>query len=425
MRWASSLNLFHKQPEKKPAVLDVAPVSKDKGKEKMTSILDDVDENAFAPLTQRATRSDSTNSNSYPFPFDEETLGESSFADRYPRWGSSSTPSNSSSTPISTADDVLDDFVLVEDVLSTSHKRRKEERERRKLESEAVFLFHVNIYDIVWFLYDGFDFERRFESSLSTSIRKSGIPSTSNTPPVLTHLPSTTTSSSSPSLHLTRSKPRTIPMTNTRERFSHPYLLESNSFEKKDPSLTETSSWSSRSDQSSDNIFGSPRLSSSTVNIKSSKNVSVEIRVKNVKLDYATFPDGHSFACFKSLSIWDLEVLDRVRTSVWKTFLSIRKPDGEESRARSGFLFKSELASVRVNNDQSEEQRLKMDIQPLRLFIDQDTLNFLLTFFASQPVDSRVDKSSSSSLSSSFSAVDSTFFRMLSLFFHSLNSLCM
>ncbi|RKP14359.1 ATG C terminal domain-containing protein [Piptocephalis cylindrospora] len=76
----------------------------------------------------------------------------------------------------------------------------------------------------------------------------------------------------------------------------------------------------------------------------------------------------------------DVQVLDRVPTSVWKKFMTRMRGVYEEE-----WMVRVKLESVRPykENRKLEELRIRAKILPLRFHVDQDTLNFTLSFLLS------------------------------------------
>lgn len=79
-----------------------------------------------------------------------------------------------------------------------------------------------------------------------------------------------------------------------------------------------------------------------------------------------------------SLIVRDIEIIDNVKTSQWRKFFSYLKPDGSKFPRDMD----SEMVSLSMNTfhqkDGQEEVRLRVSLLPFRMFIDQDTLKFLI-----------------------------------------------
>ncbi|KAG5650892.1 hypothetical protein H0H81_010636 [Sphagnurus paluster] len=83
-------------------------------------------------------------------------------------------------------------------------------------------------------------------------------------------------------------------------------------------------------------------------------------------------------------TVRDLEILDHIKTSTWKKFLTELRSDSRgNTRETESNMVRIELRSVRpVPNHPVEEARLRAKILPLRLYVDQDAVDFLKVFFS-------------------------------------------
>ncbi|CAI2167831.1 9475_t:CDS:10 [Funneliformis geosporum] len=104
-----------------------------------------------------------------------------------------------------------------------------------------------------------------------------------------------------------------------------------------------------------------PKLSRSS----SSK---IDIKLEKVNLEFDVFPDDNLLAFRLLLLVRDIEILDNIKTSAWNKFLSHMRPD----------------------NNTSPQLRIKARFLPLRFYIDQDALQFLIRFLSFQ--DSTIEK---------------------------------
>ncbi|TFK42519.1 hypothetical protein BDQ12DRAFT_703030 [Crucibulum laeve] len=86
------------------------------------------------------------------------------------------------------------------------------------------------------------------------------------------------------------------------------------------------------------------------------------------------------------VTVTDLEILDHIKSSTWKKFLTALRSDSRGNiRESESDMVKIELRNVRpVPGHPSEEARLKAKILPLRLYVDQDAVDFLKKFFSFQ-----------------------------------------
>ncbi|KAG2356196.1 hypothetical protein BDR07DRAFT_1492224 [Suillus spraguei] len=88
--------------------------------------------------------------------------------------------------------------------------------------------------------------------------------------------------------------------------------------------------------------------------------------------------------------IKDAEILDHVKTSTWRKFLTELRSDSRGNiRETDSSMVRVELKTVRPSpSHPSEETRLRAKLLPLRLYVDQDALDFLKKFFAFTDPDS-------------------------------------
>ncbi|KDQ16218.1 hypothetical protein BOTBODRAFT_173128 [Botryobasidium botryosum FD-172 SS1] len=84
------------------------------------------------------------------------------------------------------------------------------------------------------------------------------------------------------------------------------------------------------------------------------------------------------------VTVHELEILDHIKTSTWKKFLTELRSDTKGNvRETDSNMVRVELQNVRPIRGQSvEEGRFRMKLLPLRLHVDQDALDFLKKFFA-------------------------------------------
>ncbi|KAG1803777.1 uncharacterized protein HD556DRAFT_1330227 [Suillus plorans] len=88
--------------------------------------------------------------------------------------------------------------------------------------------------------------------------------------------------------------------------------------------------------------------------------------------------------------IKDAEILDHVKTSTWRKFLTELRSDSRGNiRETDSSMVRVEIKTVRPSlSHPSEETRLRAKLLPLRLYVDQDALDFLKKFFAFKDPDS-------------------------------------
>ncbi|KAJ6630872.1 hypothetical protein B0H10DRAFT_2160244 [Mycena sp. CBHHK59/15] len=130
-----------------------------------------------------------------------------------------------------------------------------------------------------------------------------------------------------------------------------------------------------------------PRTRSAKVHGKRltrSKAPSIEFQLLGLEAEVDQFHVDEPIASRTFVTIKDLEILDHIKTSTWKKFLTELRSDSRGNvRETDSNMVRVELQSVRpVIGHPSEETRLRAKILPLRLYVDQDALDFLKKFFS-------------------------------------------
>ncbi|KAJ7285766.1 hypothetical protein C8J57DRAFT_1168465 [Mycena rebaudengoi] len=130
-----------------------------------------------------------------------------------------------------------------------------------------------------------------------------------------------------------------------------------------------------------------PRPRSSKIHGKRltrSKAPSIEFRLFGVEAEVDQFHVDEPTVSRTFVTVKDLEILDHIKTSTWKKFLTELRSDSRGNVRETGSnMVRLELRSVRpVPGHPSEEARLRAKILPLRLYVDQDALDFLKKFFS-------------------------------------------
>nr|GAT53224.1 predicted protein [Mycena chlorophos] len=111
---------------------------------------------------------------------------------------------------------------------------------------------------------------------------------------------------------------------------------------------------------------------------------SIEFQLMGLEAEVDQYHPDESIVSRTFATVKDLEILDRMGTSTWNKFLSELRSDLRGNvRETDSSMVRVELRSVRpVPGLPSEEARLRAKILPLRLYVDQDALDFLKTFFS-------------------------------------------
>ncbi|KAK8870012.1 hypothetical protein IAR55_000582 [Kwoniella newhampshirensis] len=125
-----------------------------------------------------------------------------------------------------------------------------------------------------------------------------------------------------------------------------------------------------------------------------SKKPQIEISLTGLRADVDLFPPElvdhdqvealSSTASRMNVTVREMEILDHIKTSTWKKFLTEMKADSRGNvRETDSDMVRIELVGVRLGGGgASEEMRLRAKILPLRLHVDQDALDFLKRFFS-------------------------------------------
>jgi len=114
-----------------------------------------------------------------------------------------------------------------------------------------------------------------------------------------------------------------------------------------------------------------------------SRSPSIEIRLSGLFSEAVKYVPNDSFVSRTFATVRDVEILDHVKTSTWRKFLTALRSDSRGNIRETGSnMVRIELCSVHpVPGNSSEETRLRAKILPLRLHVDQDALDFLKKFF--------------------------------------------
>ncbi|RCI05217.1 autophagy- protein 2 [Rhizopus stolonifer] len=109
------------------------------------------------------------------------------------------------------------------------------------------------------------------------------------------------------------------------------------------------------------------------------QDVQIEFQLTDISVSFDLMPSQEASDIYFELNIYDISVIDNIKTSAWKKMLGYMK-SASVCRENDEGMVHVELTSVRPIPDQ-QELRLKVKLLPIRLFVDQDALNFLVEFF--------------------------------------------
>ncbi|SCZ96129.1 BZ3500_MvSof-1268-A1-R1_Chr8-1g10024 [Microbotryum saponariae] len=114
----------------------------------------------------------------------------------------------------------------------------------------------------------------------------------------------------------------------------------------------------------------------------------IEINLTALSAQFDAFGAMEKWASRIRIDVDAFDILDNVKTSTWRKFLTELRPvDGGVPRTSGTSMARVELDKMRPvgrSVGASEELALKIKISPLRLYVDQDALDFLKAFGAFQ-----------------------------------------
>ncbi|TEB36380.1 hypothetical protein FA13DRAFT_1683755 [Coprinellus micaceus] len=117
-----------------------------------------------------------------------------------------------------------------------------------------------------------------------------------------------------------------------------------------------------------------------------SRGPSMEFRLSGLNAEVNNYGENSVVVSRTFATVRDLEILDHIKTSTWKKFLTALRSDSKGNIRETGAnMVRIELHSVRPSlGSTSEEARLRAKLLPLRLYVDQDAVDFLKKFFSFQ-----------------------------------------
>ncbi|KAE8197346.1 hypothetical protein CF328_g3874, partial [Tilletia controversa] len=110
----------------------------------------------------------------------------------------------------------------------------------------------------------------------------------------------------------------------------------------------------------------------------------IDINLKGINAEFDMYDDDEPLASRLSVSAKKLEIIDNIKTSTWRTFLTELLPEGRTTHRDAN----AKMVRVLVENERTAarelgyEAKMRLKIAPLRLHVDQDALDFLKAFFA-------------------------------------------
>ena len=127
-----------------------------------------------------------------------------------------------------------------------------------------------------------------------------------------------------------------------------------------------------------------------------SKRRKVSIEIHNLNVDVTVLPPGKAETQSSiDVRVGDLDIYDHVPSSTWRKFVTYMHDAGPRPYGKS--IIHLELQTVKPKLDlAATELVIRVTVSPLRLHVDQDTLDFITRFFefkddtrptSSKPVD--------------------------------------
>ncbi|KAI0780919.1 hypothetical protein BD413DRAFT_660017 [Trametes elegans] len=164
---------------------------------------------------------------------------------------------------------------------------------------------------------------------------------------------------------------------------------------------TTQSSWQSLKPQplASPGRGGSHSRKAHRRRLRRAKGPSIEFRLLGLDAEVDNYRKDASLVSRILAIVKDVEILDHIKTSTWKKFLTSLQTDSRGNvRESDSNMVRVELRTLHpVPGHPSEEARLRAKILPLRLHVDQDALDFLKQFFSFQDPDAAPPAPSESS----------------------------
>ncbi|CDO68278.1 hypothetical protein BN946_scf184799.g5 [Trametes cinnabarina] len=123
--------------------------------------------------------------------------------------------------------------------------------------------------------------------------------------------------------------------------------------------------------------------------LRRAKGPSIEFRLTGLDAEVDQYRPDASLVSRILATVRDVEILDHIKTSTWKKFLTSLQTDSRGNvRESDSNMVRVELRTLHpVPGHPSEEARLRAKILPLRLHVDQDALDFLKQFFSFKDPD--------------------------------------
>ncbi|KAL3873570.1 hypothetical protein ACJMK2_036667 [Sinanodonta woodiana] len=107
----------------------------------------------------------------------------------------------------------------------------------------------------------------------------------------------------------------------------------------------------------------------------------MELHLNKVRFQHENYPLSAKHVARQVLLVYDIEILDRLKSSKINKFLYLYSSEEKPRRTHANMVYIKALHRRPDPKVDEEECSLKVSLQPIRLNIDQDTLFFLHQFF--------------------------------------------
>ncbi|KAI8333041.1 hypothetical protein BC941DRAFT_516431 [Chlamydoabsidia padenii] len=110
----------------------------------------------------------------------------------------------------------------------------------------------------------------------------------------------------------------------------------------------------------------------------------MELRIEGICFELDKMLPEEQTCLHSHLEIRDIEIVDNIKTSAWDTFFGCLRQESPSALPRetdSCMLVVDLMGTRPVAQDTTVEYRIRIKTLPMRLYIDQDALNFLTKFF--------------------------------------------
>ncbi|KAK0549985.1 autophagy- protein 2 [Tilletia horrida] len=110
----------------------------------------------------------------------------------------------------------------------------------------------------------------------------------------------------------------------------------------------------------------------------------IDINFSGITANFDTYEETETLSSRLSVTAKKIEIIDNIKTSTWRTFLTELLPEGRTTHRDAN----AKMLRLLVENERTSsrhlgfEARVRLKVAPLRLHVDQDALDFLKAFFS-------------------------------------------